>query len=86
MNKIKCKHGHYNKKRETFRVKCKYCDCFLEYTKFVNDLIEYKCLGCNKTYQQKFDENVKKQFLIQANFLTMITIIKFHFCERCLLL
>ena len=38
----------------------KLVDCFLEYTKFINDLIEYKCLGCNKTYQQKFDENVKK--------------------------
>ena len=37
-------------------IKHKYCNCFLEYTNFKNDLIEYKCLICNKNYQQKFDE------------------------------
>ena len=27
--------------------------------KFKNNLIEYKCLCCNKNYQKKFDENLK---------------------------
>ena len=27
-----------------------YCDCFLEYTNFQDDLIEYKSLCCNKNY------------------------------------
>ena len=33
-------------------IKYKYCDCFLEYINFKDDLIEYKCLPCNKNYQQ----------------------------------
>ena len=41
-------------------IKCKYWDCFLEYTNFKDDLIEYKCLSCNKTHRQKFDENLKR--------------------------
>ena len=36
VHKIKCKHGR--------NVKYKYCDCFLEYTNFRDNLIEYKCL------------------------------------------
>ena len=40
----------------------KYCDCFLEYTNFKDDLIEYKCLSCNKNYQHKFDEKLKERF------------------------
>ena len=34
----------------------KNCDCFMEYKSFRGDLIKYKCLYCNKNYQQKFDE------------------------------
>ena len=48
---------NHNKKYKICRIKYKYCDCFLEYTNFKDDLIEYKCLCCNKNYQQKFDEN-----------------------------
>ena len=55
---IKCKYGHDDKKCETFGIKYKYCDCFLEYTNFKDDLIEYNCLCCNKYYQQKFDEKL----------------------------
>ena len=45
------------KKCETDGIKYKYCDFFLEYLNFKDDLIEYKCLYYNKNYQQKFDEN-----------------------------
>ena len=48
-----------NVKRE---IKYKYCDCFLEYTNFKGDLIEYKCLSCNKSYQRKFNEKLKERF------------------------
>ena len=51
IHRIKCKFGHNDKKSETCGIKYKYCDCFLEYTKFKDDLIEYKCLCCNKKYQ-----------------------------------
>ena len=30
---------------------------------FKNDLTEYKCLCCNKKYQQNFDEKLKERFL-----------------------
>ena len=39
------------KKCDTCRVKCKYCNCFLEYTNFKDDSVECKCLCCNKNYQ-----------------------------------
>ena len=61
IHEIKCKHGHDDKNLETSRIKYKHCDSFLEYTNFEDDLIECKCLSCNKNYQQKFDENLKKQ-------------------------
>ena len=56
IHKIKCKYGHDDKKFKTCRIKYKYCSCFLEYTHFKDDLIKYKCLCSNKSYQQKFDE------------------------------
>ena len=62
IHSIKCKFGHDDKKCQTFGIKYKYCDCFLEYKNFKNDLIEYKCLCCNKKYQQKFDKTFKKRF------------------------
>ena len=40
IHKIKCKYEHNDKKCENCRIKYKYCDCFLEYTNFKDDLIE----------------------------------------------
>ena len=60
IHRIKSKFGHDNKKCETYRIKYKYCDCFLEYTIFKDDLIEYKCLCCNTKYQHKFDNKLKE--------------------------
>ena len=51
LHRIKCKLGHEKKKCKTCGIKYKYCDCFLEYTNFKDDLIEYKYLSCNKSYQ-----------------------------------
>ena len=51
-----------DKKSETCKIKYKYCDCFLEYKNFKDDLIEYKCGCCNKNYQLKFDEMLKEGF------------------------
>ena len=52
-----------DKKCENCRITYKVSDCFLEYTSFKNDLIEGKCLCCNKNYKQKSDEKLKQQFL-----------------------
>ena len=53
--KIKCKYGHNDERCETCRIKYKYCNCFLEYKYFKENLIEYKCLCCNKNSKQKLD-------------------------------
>ena len=54
--RIKYKYGHDDKKCETYGIKYKYCDCFLEYTNFKDELIKQKCLCCNKNYQHKLKE------------------------------
>ena len=41
------------KKCEACGIKMNICHCFLEYTNFKNDLMEYTCLSCNKSYQRK---------------------------------
>ena len=60
LHRIKCKLEHDDKKCETCGIKYKYCDCFLEYTNFKDNLIEYKI--CNKSYRRKFDEKLKERF------------------------
>ena len=50
IHKIICKNEHDNKKCETYGIKYKDCKCFLEYTNFKDNLIECKCLCCNKNY------------------------------------
>ena len=55
--KINCKFGHDDKICETCEIKYKYCDCFLEQQNFTDDLVKYKYLCCNKSYQAKFDKN-----------------------------
>ena len=57
---IKCKCGHDDKKRETCKFKSNYCSCAIEYKNDKDDLIENKFLCCNKFYQRKFDEKLKK--------------------------
>ena len=48
IHRIKCKYKHDNKN--------------VKLIKFKDDLIEYKCLCCNKNYQRKFDESFEKRF------------------------
>ena len=44
IHKIKCKYRHDDKRCGICIIKYRYCDCFLEYTNFKDDLIECKCL------------------------------------------
>ena len=46
----------------------------LEYTSCKSDLIEYKCLCCNKNYQPKSVEKLNNNLLIPTNFRTWITV------------
>ena len=59
LHRIKCKLGHDKKKRETCGIKYEYCNCFLKYANFKDDLIECEYLCCIKSYQQKFDEKLQ---------------------------
>ena len=68
IHKIKFKYGYDNKKCEKCGVKHKFCECCLEYKNVKDDLIEYKCLCCNKNYQKNFEENLKKRFVNTCKF------------------
>ena len=61
IHRIKCKFVHDDEKCKTCGIKYKYCDCFLKYENFKDDLIEYKCLFCKKNCKRKFDEKLKEQ-------------------------
>ena len=49
---MKCRYGHDDKKWETFGITYEVYDCFLEYPNFKDNLLEYKCLFCNKNHQK----------------------------------
>ena len=50
------------KQVKTCGVKYKYYDCFLKHANFKHDLIEYKYLSCNKSYQRTFNKKFKERF------------------------
>ena len=62
VDKIKCKFENNDDKSETSRIKYKYCDYFLGYPDFKDDLIKYQYLCYNKNYQDKFVEKFKERF------------------------
>ena len=41
------------------KIKCKDCDCSFENESVKNNLINCKCLACNKNYSKKIDESLK---------------------------
>ena len=52
IHKINCKFRHVAEKCETCGIKYKYCECCLQCLSFRHDLIKYRCLCCNKSYQK----------------------------------
>ena len=56
------------------KIKCKYCDFFLEYESVKDNLIKHKCLSCNKNYSNEIDEQLKKRCKNNSNFLIMISV------------
>ena len=44
IHNIKCKYGHGDKKWKTCGIKYKDCDCFLEYTKLKDNIIQNVCI------------------------------------------
>ena len=43
-----------------YQTLCKDCYCFLEYESVNDNLKNYKCLSCNKSYSIKIDEKIKR--------------------------
>ena len=87
-HRIKCKFGHDDKKCQTCGIKYMYCDGFLEYKNFKDDLIEYKCLICNKSYLWKLDEKSKQQFFNTYKFSNQDNnkFIVYYCCEKVFML
>ena len=48
------------KKMEACGIKYNNCECFLECVNIKDDLIEYKCLYCNKNYQKRMVKITKR--------------------------
>ena len=48
-----------NLAEEIHKIKCKDCDCFLEYKSVKDNFIKHKCLSCNRSYSNKSDEELK---------------------------
>ena len=44
------------------KIKCRDCDCSLEYGSIKGNFIKYKCLSCNKDYSNKLDKKLMKRF------------------------
>ena len=68
IHRIKCKHGHGDKKCETWEIKYKYSGFVLEYIKFKNNLIKYKCQCSHNNHQHKFDEKLMEWFFNTQKF------------------
>ena len=60
--KLNLNTGTMIKKSETCIITCKDGDSFFEYKNFKDDLMEYKCLACNKNYKKKLNKNLRNQF------------------------
>ena len=60
IHKIKCKYRYNDTKWEICGIAYEVCDCFLEYTNFKDNLLECKCLCCNKNYQKQVWWKVKR--------------------------
>ena len=43
------------------KIKCKHCDCFLDYESVKDNLMKYECLFCNKDCSNKTDEELKER-------------------------
>ena len=50
------------------KIKCKDCNCFLEYESVKDNSIKYKWTSCNKNYSNQINEELKKRFKKTLNY------------------
>ena len=75
-----------NLREGIYKIKCKNCDCFLEYESVKDNLIKYKCLSYNKNYSNKFDGKLTSDLRTHFSFLLMILINLFCYQEKVFIL
>ena len=71
---MKCKYEHDDKKCETYGIKYKHCHCFLEYTNFKDDLMEYNVCVVTKIINTKFDEELQECFFNVASLAKWLSV------------
>ena len=64
-----------NPVKRIHKFKCKDCNSFLEYEIFIHDLINFKCLSCNKNYSKKINTIRETDSKTHLNFLTILIIL-----------
>ena len=74
IHKTECKYGHVDKKCKTCIVKYKYCNRFLEYRNFEDDLIECNFNVLTKIIDKSLMKRKVSDFLIHNSCLTRITV------------
>ena len=59
---------------EIHKIKCKTCDCFLEYESDKVNSIKYNCLTCKKIIEARLTRNLKSDLRQHLSFQIMIPI------------
>ena len=73
------------RKWEKYEIKYKYCNFFLKYTNFNDNLVEYKCLLATKINNNSLNQS-KNNLLIHTNFLTTTITSLFYCCGKVFIL
>ena len=71
------------------KIKCKDCECFLQYESVNENLIKHKYLSSNKDYSNKIDEELKRRFKDTFKFPTAFNnsfLIIYFTKKKCLFL
>ena len=71
------------------KIKCKDCECFLQYESVNENLIKHKYLSSNKDYSNKIDEELKRRFKDTFKFPTVFNnsfLIIYFTKKKCLFL
>ena len=82
IRKVDFKYVRDDKKCETCGIKYKDCNWFLEYANFKNNLLNTNVCVVTIIIRKGFMKNWRKDFSIHINYLTMVSISLFYWCEN----
>ena len=81
-HKIECKHGNYNNKCETWGIKYKYCNCFLNIQTLKMILLETNVHVGTNVINTILTKSERNDFSIHTSYLTKITMDLFYCCKK----